>query len=390
MRRLLLLSLLVAGPVFAASDAPVGDGDPQLAAARAEVARASAEEQRLERAAQQAGSEAQRLAAEQQAAAAAIGAAEARISVSEAELSRARLALAFAREEMAKRQAPIAGLLAGLVNMGRRPPLLALADGSAEEFVRVRALLDATMPAIRARTAALAAELASQHRAEQAALALRAGLGREREQLAQQRARFAALEQRALARQSQLAGQALGAGDLSLAGTESLAALGNEAERRRAGLTVARELAALDPLPARPFKAEGKAPAPPLSYQLPAMAPLSAGFGSVDANGVRSRGLSLATGRGAPVLAPADGTIAFAGPFRQSDGVVIVDHGGGWMSLLVNVATTLPKGSAVHRGESLGRTLGPLQVELSRRGQNVSPALIAASSAMLSNGAKGG
>lgn len=390
MRRLLLLSLLLAAPVFAAGDTPLAPEDPQLAAARAEVARASAEEQRLERAAAQAGSEAQRLAAEQQAAAAAIGAAEARISIAEAQLSNARIALARSQQQMAERQAPVAGLLAGLVSMGRRPPLLALADGSAEEFVRVRALLDATMPAIRARTAALAAELASQHRAEQAALSFRAGLDRERQQLAHQRTRFAALEQRALARQGQLAGRALGAGDVSLAGTESLAAIGNEAERRRAGLIVARELAALDPLPARPFRAEGGAAAAPLAYELPASAPLTAGFGSVDANGVRSRGLTLATGRGTPVASPADGTIAFAGPFRHSDGVVIIDHGGGWMSLLVNVATTLQKGSRVARGDPLGRTLGPLDVELSKGGRNVSPALIAASSAMLSNGTKGG
>jgi len=68
---------------------------------------------------------------------------------------------------------------------------------------------------------------------------------------------------------------------------------------------------------------------------------------------------------------------------------VIIDHGGGWMSLLVNVATDLPRGSAVHRGDPLGRTLGPLQVELSKGGTNVSPAFIAASSAMLSNRPKG-
>ena len=36
---------------------------------------------------------------------------------------------------------------------------------------------------------------------------------------------------------------------------------------------------------------------------------------------------------------PADGSIAFAGPFRSHDGIVIIDHGGGWMSLIVQRRT---------------------------------------------------
>ena len=32
--------------------------------------------------------------------------------------------------------------------------------------------------------------------------------------------------------------------------------------------------------------------------------------------------------------------MSFSGPFRDYDGVLIIDHGGGWMSLIVNVASS--------------------------------------------------
>jgi septal ring factor EnvC (AmiA/AmiB activator) len=132
----------------------------------------------------------------------------------------------------------------------------------------------------------------------------------------------------------------------------------------------------------------GDSPLPPgdFAYSLPVGAPLLDGLGSVDRSGIVSRGLSFATGRGAEVTVPADGTIAFAAPFRGNDGVVIIDHGGGWTSLLLGVASDRPRGTKVRRGEPLGRALGTIGVELRRNGRPISPALIAASSVPLSNG----
>lgn len=385
MRSLLLAGLLIATPLLAGPAEIAPSPDRQLAYARAEVARATAEEQSLLAEASRAGDEAQRLGDEQRAAAAAIAAAEARIDSATASLAMAERAEALQQRQLAARQAPAAALIAGLITMGRRPPLLSLANGSAEEFVRVRALLDATLPTIRARSAALSTDLAASRRTRLAAQGARDDLGRQRTALDQQRARFAELERSALARQSRLAGQAIGAGDATLADSEVLAVLGTQTARRNAALAAAREIAKLDPLPGRPQADDGRAPQPPFAYQLPAVAAVTAGIGSVDANGVRSRGLSLATWRGARLVVPADGKIAFAGPYRRGDGVIIVDHGGGWLSLLVNVATTLPVGTGVRGGEPLGTALGPVGVELYRQGTNVSPALMAASSATLSN-----
>jgi murein DD-endopeptidase MepM/ murein hydrolase activator NlpD len=90
-----------------------------------------------------------------------------------------------------------------------------------------------------------------------------------------------------------------------------------------------------------------------------------------------------------PVLAPAAGIVRYSGPFRDYDGLVILDHGNGWLSALVNLASTLKVGDRVELGQPLGRTLGPLQLQVSTRGRLVSPALIAGSSDSLSKGSKG-
>ena len=153
---------------------------------------------------------------------------------------------------------------------------------------------------------------------------------------------------------------------------------------------MASQVAAADPAPPRPAGPEGGAARPPFAYQLPAAAQVVEGLGAVNDAGVRSRGLALQTGRGASVVAPAAGVIRFSGPYRSHDGVVIIDHGGGWTSLLVGVASTLQPGAKVAAGQPLGRALGPLEVQLSRNGTRVSPALIAGSSATLSNGNEGG
>ena len=388
--------LLAAVPLLLAASAPVQTVgeivDQELNRARAEARAADAEVERLEQAARQARSEAARLGALQAAAAEAIAAAEARISAADAERRLIAARLAARRQRLRQQQQPVASLLAGLVMMARRPPLLALAsDSNMEEFVRVRLLLDSSLPVIRKRTAALSAELAEGQRLERASLAARQALARGRDELAGRRREFAELESRALRSAALTGSAALGAGDVALAMGEDVEALSGEAESRRSGARIAAELAAIGPAPSRPAAPEGHAPPrPPLDYRLPADARVVEGLGEVNSSGVRSRGLTLATRRGAEVAVPAAGIIRFAGPFRDYDGIAIIDHGGGWMSLVINVASTLTPGTRVTAGDRLGRALGPLGVELSHNGRHASPALIAGSSQTLSNRPKGG
>ena len=392
--RALALALALC-PLLAASAVAQGGGQPldtALKAALAEQANADAETNRLEQAAAKAQNEAGRLHAQQAAAAQAIQAAEARISAANARLQLASAYVAAHRQQLANQQQPVSSLLAGLATMARRPPLLVLADrGGTDELVKVRLLLNATLPVIRARTGRLSAELAQGERLKQSALAARSELARSRDNLAARQQTYAALEQKAVQQALASQGQALGTSDVALAASENVERLRGEQANSQSIRAVAFQLASNEqPAPLSPFAPDSRNPLPPFAYQLPATAPVSDGLASVNASGVRSRGLTLATPRGTEVTIPADGVVKFAGPYEDYDGVLIIDHGGGWVSLIVNVASELRVGGRVRLGDPAGRALGPLQVELSQNGRRISPALIAGSSQSLSKGPKGG
>jgi septal ring factor EnvC (AmiA/AmiB activator) len=390
--RSLAFALLLC-PLLAASALAQGGGEPlDVALKQAETEQAAAEAQaaRLEQAATRARNEADRLHAQQAAAALEIQAAEARISAANARLRLSSAYVAAHRQRLAAEQRPISSLLAGLATMAERPPLLVLADrGGTDELVKVRLLLDSTLPVIRARTSRLSAQLADGQRLQQSALDARAELGRSRSNLVTRRNQFAALEKKALQQALSTGGEALGAGDAALSAAENVERLRGQQAGTQSIRRVAGQLAQDEASPLSPFAAEGGSPRLPFAYQLPAVAPVTEGLASVNDSGVRSRGLTLATYRGAAVVAPANGVIRYSGPFRDYDGVVIIDHGAGWMSLIVNVGSTLRTGQKVGRGDGLGRALGPLQVELSQNGRRISPAIIAGSSQNLSNRPKG-
>ena len=391
MMRAVLFALLLCPLLAASANAQSGSQpvDAALKRALAEQAAAQAQTAKLERAASQALTEADRLRDEQAASAQAIEAAEARITVANARLQLASAYVAAYRQRLAAEQQHVASLLAGLATMARRPPLLVLADrGGADELVEVRLLLDSTLPAIRSRTSRLSAQIEQGQRLQQSALAARAEIARSRDNLISRRRQYAALEQAALQQSLASSGQALSASDVAMAAGEDIEKLRGEQASNQSIRSVAGRLAAEEAAPLSPFAPEGPSQPAPFAYQMPAIAPVTEGLGAVDDSGVRSRGLTLATVRGNLVAAPADGVVKFAGPFRDYDGVLIIDHGGGWLSVIVNVASTLHPGDRVSLGQEVGRALGPLQVELSQNGRRISPALIAGSSQSLSKEAK--
>ena len=391
--RPVLAFLALAVPFAVAGSAPVHSfavpADQALADAQAEAEAAGRRLATLETAAARASGEAGRLRAQQAAAAAAIEDSEARISATNASLRLAQAKLDLGEQRLARRRAPLAALLAGLATMGRQPPLLALADSrSIDELVRVRALLDATMPVIERRSAALAADVAERRRLVQSAQQARSDLVASRELLARRQHRFAQLEATAVSRAALLGARAFGAGDRVIASAETLGEAGSDAAERRAARANAAALIPLALAPARPMRGDAPLPALRFKYSLPIEAPLIGGLGSVSRSGIVSRGLRFDSRPGALIIAPADGKIVFAAPYRAQDGVVIIDHGNGWTSLLLGVASDVPRGGTVQRGQTIGRALGPVGVELRRAGRPVSAAFIAASSVGLSNAAK--
>jgi septal ring factor EnvC (AmiA/AmiB activator) len=384
--------LLLAGTAAIGASAPVQPEqvpiDVQLQQARKDAETAAAEQKRLEKAAADARDEVTKVRAQQLAAAQAIEAAEARISAADAEALLIRARLAAQRQRLAAQQAPMSSLLGGLYLAARRPPLLVVADsGSAEELVKLKVLVSATAPAIRARTAALSAELNRQGQLVQQARAARARMAEARNELQQRRTDLAGLEQRAIELARARGSQALSAGDVAIASEERFAGVQQDAASEGASRKLANDLAALGPAP---ISGGNPGPAPPFAYELPARAPVTGGMGAVSPNGVRSRGLTLATRRGAALAVPGSGTVLYSGPFRDYDGVVIIDHGDGWKSVIVNAGSKLRKGARVRIGDPLGTALGPIEVQLQRGGQPVSAALIAGSSEVLSNPSKGG
>jgi septal ring factor EnvC (AmiA/AmiB activator) len=192
--------------------------------------------------------------------------------------------------------------------------------------------------------------------------------------LAGRREALAKLEADQRARSQSYAGLALRESDRALAlGEEARAVeqlVGNRAFQQR----LEESLAALPGPVLRPTVPGAPPPAGP-AFLLPANGRVLTGMGELNDAGVHARGLALAVEPGSFVRAPAPGRVAFAGPFRSYGLVLILDHGGGWTSVLTNLAAIgVANGQQVARGATVGRA-GPeaprLTVELRYQGRPV-------------------
>ncbi|MBY0619403.1 murein hydrolase activator EnvC family protein [Sphingomonas ursincola] len=356
-----------------------------LARALADAKAAARRSATLERQADSAVAEADKARAEARVVASRVQQAEAEIAAAEARVKIIATLQRAQRARLAARQQPLARLTAALQSMARRPTMLALVQpGSIDDLVRVRAVLATTLPRVEAETAALRKDIArSRDLARQANRA--AALQREgRQQLAYRRAELARLEARARNRSRELASTSRLEEERALGLSERARDLDSLVGDLEASATLRQQLAALEgPVlrPPRPQASEviENAPAPASSarpaYRLPAAGAIVTGFGEVAATGVRSRGLTLATRPGAQLIAPADGRIAFAGAYRGFGQIVIIEHVGGWTSLITGLARTkLKVGERIAQGDPLGRAADNrprITVELRRNGRPI-------------------
>lgn len=399
MRKRLILMLLPLSALAALGGAmaqsrltfeTVADTQHALAQAQAQGEAARRRAEALEARAASASAAADKTAEQAAAVAARIQQGEAAIAANEARIQlidRQRMAL---RARLAERQRPVVQLTAALQRLSRRPPLLSLLHpGSLHEAVYLRAVLETMLPEVRRRTAGLRAELergrALQARARQASEALRAS---ERD-LAQRRQSLAALESQQRLASREASGVADREAERALALAEQARDLtGLIGDLARAGQLRA-ELAALPgPVlrPAQPQNAQTPAdPAaiaaaqvpPPPGYMLPLAGRLVSGFGDAGPGRPASRGISLAVRGGAQAVAPAAGRVVFAGPYRGFGLIVIVEHAGGWTSLVTGLAVLdVRVGQQLVTGAPLG-TAGPgrpvLSLELRQNGRAVNP-----------------
>ncbi|MDP4604724.1 MAG: peptidoglycan DD-metalloendopeptidase family protein, partial [Erythrobacter sp.] len=116
---------------------------------------------------------------------------------------------------------------------------------------------------------------------------------------------------------------------------------------------------------------------PPGDFQLPVQGRTVLGFGAQRDSGLASTGLVLAPVAGAQVVAPGRGRIAFAGEYRGFGRIVIIEHAGGWTSLVTGLARVdVAVGDSVIGGSPMGVTDGraaAVTFELRRAGKPVNP-----------------
>lgn len=376
------LALAASGVTWTAeAQAPAPDPRGQLAAANRAAQAAQVRATQLERAAAGERDEARRARTREAAIAANIEVAQAQIAAARARVTIVDRLLVAQRERLAAQQAPVARLIAALQSLARRPAVLGLVQpGSTADIVHVRAVLGAVTPAMRARTASVRSEIDRTRQLREGARIAAQSLADSRARLQDERLALVRMEAQHRLKSVGYARQALFESDRALALGEQardlvdqMDAVGEAAETRAA-------LAALPgPLP-RPGEETDRAATPPAAgpppYRLPVRGTIVTGLGELSDTGVRARGLTLAPAPGAQVVAPTAGRVIYAGRFRRYGTIVILDHGGGWTSLIagldgvaVRVGDTLVQGAAL--GRAPAGTDPRVTVELRRQGRPV-------------------
>ena len=368
--------------------ADVAQTQRELAAAQAEGAQARARAEQLERDARAANEKAERTANEAAALAARIQQTEAEIAAQEARVKLIAVARDRLRARLAERQAPLVRLTAALQRLSRRPPVLALLrPGSVQDAVYMRALLETMLPEVERRTASLRAEIDRARALEKIALAATDQLRRSEAALGEKRRQLATIEAAQRLASRQASGIASREADRALALAERardlgdlVGEIGREGELRAALARLPGPIMRPPrPEDSRVLEAESFT-APPEglpTWILPLTGRLVTGFDEQPPGQPRSRGLTLAVRANAQAVAPASGRIAYAGPYRGYGRIVIVEHDGGWASLITGLGRLdVAVGQSVVAGSPLG-TAGPGQprigVELRRDGQPVNP-----------------
>jgi septal ring factor EnvC (AmiA/AmiB activator) len=261
------------------------------------------------------------------------------------------------RRSLDSRRGIIIEVFAALQRMGRRPPPAVLVrPEDMLEAVRASILLGAVLPELRVEADILATDLTELVRLKNAIATDRKALGSELTALTLEQDRLSALID---ARQSRIAEveQSLGSergkvAELARqAGTlkELIESMEKEIAGAQRASEEARKAAEAQDRQAReqfaqaafrdPARLAPKAPFSEARGLLPR--PVSGEtvreFGASDGYGGTTRGISINTRPKAAIVSPADGWVAFAGPFRSYGRLLIINAGGGYYLLLAGM-----------------------------------------------------
>ena len=302
--------------------------------------------------------------------------------------------------------------LEALVRLALYPPeALAALPESPVDSVRSALLLRTAVPQVEARAVKLRADLAALLELRREITSERRAADGARRELGADRVRLSALLERKTALYRELEGERQGAEDriVKLAAEakdlrELMARIERERKEREEALANLRP-----PLPPPRAqgapKAESKAaagapgegaepaslppdasvPIRPISearglLTLPARGEISKEFGEADAFGATSKGITIRTGEDAEIVAPYDGKVVYAGPFRGYGQILIIEHSEGYHSLLAGLSRVdAAAGQWVLAGEPVGAMGEPatgdpeLYMELRQNGRPINP-----------------
>lgn len=400
--------ILLAGAVLAAVPATghaASQPERQLEAVQEELERSRDREKALRTKAAELAREIAALKKELVKAARATQDTEEELSALEARLEALKERERTLRAALGSREEQMVTVLMGLQRLAWRPSeALLVQPMPSEDVVRSAVLLRSVVPALREKAEGLRVELASLAAVRRAIIAKREEIGHAAQRLDKQHARLSSLLDRkaALRRTTEAEQRAAAKRANALArDAANLRDLVNrlEKERKRRAAEAAR-LAALAvrkpksgsdaPAPGRkpdaaPARLETAALPPARSLEsmrgampMPVRGRIVTRYGEPNGLGATSKGVVVATRPQAQVIAPGDGVVAFAGPFRGYGQLLIIEHGEGYHTLLSGMARIdAVVGQRLLSGEPVG-VMGPsgsetLYVEIRRDGQPVNP-----------------
>lgn len=116
----------------------------------------------------------------------------------------------------------------------------------------------------------------------------------------------------------------------------------------------------------------------PAGMVLPVSGNVRTAFGETGELGDKSKGITFSTRPGASVITPLAGTVRFAGPFQKYRQILIVEHQGGYHSLIAGLGQIdTVVGASLSAGEPVGRAgsgdAAEIYYELRQNGDPVNP-----------------
>ncbi len=419
---LLALALALAAPRLAAAQNPAPSPN-ELRSIQEQIDQGKIQASELKRKAEQLARDVAKLQKQLIESAAAVQGAEDEATRLEAELAQLADQEQAHSAELALKRNQLSRTLMALERLSLRPSQAAFfSDRPAVDEARAALLLAAATQALDTRARQLQSDLAQIQELREATAAKQEELAQSVRRLARENTQLAALldtkaklqettlqqtaEQKK--RQAQLAAQADNLKDLldRLAAAQAEEAARQEAAEAAAAAAAQENTDAAEPADDAPEDAAGEVqtasrpPQPDLGAALstpppadlrgfpanaggltrPARGDIVARFGQrTDAFG-EGKGLVFATRPGAQIVAPFDGQIVFEGPFRSYGQILIIEHRGGYHTVLAGLArVAVAVGQWLKAGEPVGAmaatpdTHPQLYVELRRSGAPFDP-----------------